>query len=146
MNWKAICAGLLASSITLGASQVFAFEVSGDSFDATFEVTSVLIEDDGSTITSVGAAEGYEKVYLTHELETRSASRDSGSFTGQARAIDAKGVLEAASLQGVWRREGKVITMYSLDDVSNGRIHLALGTMDLVSGKLQFKVYFKEPK
>ena len=146
MNLGTIAAGLLAAVVAFSTGNSLAFEISGDSFDANFEITSVVIGEEGSTITSAGTAGDYGKVYLTHNLKSQTGSRDSGTFSGQARAIDAKGVLEAATVQGVWRREGKIITMYSLDDVSNGLIHLAEGTMDLVSGKLQFKVYIKASK
>ena len=85
--------------------------------------------------------EGYGKVYLTHNFTVGSDDGMSGEFTGQARTINKNGELQYASLQGSWRREGTIVTMYSFDTLNNGVINHAQGKVDLFAGTLKFEVF-----
>ena len=47
----------------------------------------------------------------------------------------------AATLQGIWKREGKRVLMYTLDSFSNGDMIYAEGIIDLIEGTLNFTAY-----
>ena len=64
----------------------FAFEVSGDSFPADFEMTSWSSTSDSSSLTAEGiVGEGYGKVYLSYEFKSNSTNRNKGNFNGSLR-------------------------------------------------------------
>tara|TARA_Y100000994_G_scaffold226742_1_gene209856 strand:- start:1256 stop:1702 length:447 start_codon:yes stop_codon:yes gene_type:complete len=137
-----IVIGAFASLFVVMSQNAFAFDVSGESFPANFQMTSWTAGDGKSTITSEGVVgEGYGKVYLTHNFTVGSDDGMSGEFTGQARTINKDGELQYASLQGSWRREGTIVTMYSFDTLNNGVINHAQGKVDLFAGTLKFEVF-----
>ena len=45
-----------------------------------------------------------------------------------------------ASLQGIWERDGTIVTMYTLDGVTNGMMGTK-GKVDLFAGTLSFEVF-----
>ncbi|MBT3458042.1 MAG: hypothetical protein HN442_00460, partial [Halieaceae bacterium] len=47
----------------------------------------------------------------------------------------------AATLQGIWKREGKLVKMYTLDGFSNGDMIYAEGLIDLIAGTLSFTAF-----
>ena len=119
-----------------------AFEVSGDSFPADFKMTSWSSTADSSSLTAEGiVGEGYGKVYLSYEFKSNSTDRNKGNFNGSLRSINNDGVMVAASLQGIWKRDGKIVTMYTLDSFSNGDMIYAKGKVDLVQGTMSFIAY-----
>ena len=68
----------------------YAFEVSGETFNANFKITSWIAKEDGSTITSEGyLGDKYGQVYLTHNLKGRAGQTNQGRFSGQLRSINA---------------------------------------------------------
>ncbi len=105
-------------------------------FTATFEITSMISTESGSTITCEGKAGDYGKTYLTYNFRSTNGSKDSGDFSGQVRAIDGDGNMTSGSLQGVWKRIGRIVEIHSLDELSDGQKIIAIGTMDLVSGEV----------
>ena len=120
----------------------YAFEVSGETFNANFKITSWIAKEDGSTITSEGyLGDKYGQVYLTHNLKGRAGQTNQGRFSGQLRSINNQGEAVVGSLQGVWARDGKIITLHTLDEFSSGMISYAKGSVDLVEGTLKFIVY-----
>ena len=120
----------------------FAFEVSGESFPADFEMTSWSSTSDSSSMTAEGVVgEGYGKVYLSYEFKSNSTDRNKGNFNGSLRSINNDGVMEAASLQGIWKRDGKIVTMYTLDSFSNGDMIYAKGLVDLVESTMKFTAF-----
>ena len=44
--------------------------------------------------------------------------------------------MTSGSLQGVWKRVGRIVEIHSLDELSDGQKIIAIGTMDLVSGEV----------
>ena len=46
-----------------------------------------------------------------------------------------------ASLQGIWKREGKILTIHTLDSLTDGTANYAKGTFDLYEGTLKFDVF-----
>ncbi len=120
----------------------FAFEVSGESFPADFEMTSWSSTSDSSSMTAEGVVgEGYGKVYLSYEFKSNSTDRNKGNFNGSLRSINNDGVMVAASLQGIWKRDGKIVTMYTLDSFSNGDMIYAKGLVDLVESTMKFTAF-----
>ena len=121
---------------------VNAFEVTGQTFDAEFNVTSWEAKETGSTITSEGyLGDRYGKVYLTHNLKRRIGAEKQGNFIGQLRSINKSGKAISASLQGIWKRSGKDITIFTLDEHSSGLMLYAKGTFDLIEGTIKFKAF-----
>ena len=119
-----------------------AFEVSGESFSADFEMTSWSSTSDSSSLTAEGiVGEGYGKVYLSYEFKSNSTDRNKGNFNGSLRSINNDGVMVAASLQGIWKRDGKIVTMYTLDSFSNGDMIYAKGLVDLVESTIKFTAF-----
>ena len=62
-----------------------------------------------------------------------------GEFTGFAWAQQGEGVQEA-TLQGVWKKQGSVFILYSLDAVTDGNLMMVSGVLDLINQTLNFKV------
>ena len=134
-----LCAAMTMLVLT---NSSYAFEVSGESFPADFEMTSWSSTSDSSRMTAEGiVGEGYGKVYLTYEFKSNSTARNKGNFNGSLRSINNDGVMVAATLQGIWKRDGKIVTMYTLDGFSNGDMIYAKGLVDLVKSTLSFTAF-----
>ena len=69
--------------------------------------------------------------------------RNSGTISGLARAINDDGELTGANLTGVYKRNGGIISIYMLDELTNGVIHYVEGTFNVVSKKIDIEVYPK---
>lgn len=140
--FKNLKLSIILGIVLFGVSSIFGFKVEGESFEANFKISSWTASKDGSVITSEGiVGEGYGKVYLTHTFSSNDAEGSSGDFAGQARTINKDGEMRFASLQGVWKREGTIVKMYSLDGVTNGVMNYVQGQVDLFAGTLSFDVF-----
>ena len=132
----------VATALLVLMNVSYAFDVSGESFPADFEMTSWSSTSDSSSMTAEGIVEeGYGKVYLTYEFKSNSSDRNKGNFNGSLRSINNDGVMVAATLQGIWKREGKIVTMHTLDEFSNGDMIYAKGLVDLVKGTIKFTAF-----
>ena len=69
--------------------------------------------------------------------------RNSGPISGLARAINDDGVFTGANLTGVYKRNGGIISIYMLDELTNGVIHYVEGTINVVTKKIEIEVYPK---
>ena len=78
---------------------------------------------------------------MTHTFSSNNPEGSSGDFVGQARTINKDGEMRFASLQGIWKREGSIVNMYTLDAIDNGVMNYAKGKVDLFAGTLNFEVY-----
>ena len=125
-------------------SNLNAFDISKKPSKGNFDVTSWKAGGGYSVITSEGFVDGYGKVYLTHKFKANSGEALTGDFTGAARAITKAGDMAFASLQGVWKREGKILTIHTLDSLTDGTANYAKGTFDLYEGILKFDVFVIE--
>ncbi len=133
---------LVATALLVLMNVSYAFDVSGESFPADFEMTSWSSTSDSSSMTAEGIVEeGYGKVYPTYEFKSNSSDRNKGNFNGSLRSINNDGVMVAATLQGIWKREGKIVTMHTLDEFSNGDMIYAKGLVDLVKGTINFTAF-----
>ena len=139
---KYIISTALAVLMTVVSPTASAFEPTGESFPAEFEMTSWRSDSNSSYMTAQGVVgEGYGKVYLNYAFTSNSPDSMKGNFSGNLRSINNDGVLVAATLQGIWKREGKMVVMYTLDGFSNGDMIYAQGKVDLVEGTLSFIAY-----
>ena len=132
------CATLIL--LFLASHTVSAFEVTGESFQAEFDVTSVTSTKSGSVLTAEGDIEGYGRVFLTYNFEGVHGLSDLGHFTGQIRSVTADGVMYG-TLNGVYRMKSGKMLIHTFDTHSNGDIVMAIGSIDLVAGKGAFTVY-----
>ena len=109
-----------------------------------FEVKTTIdavYTDDGDTykITSSGDAGDYGKVYLSYKFTSILDTEGQGEFTGFAWAQQGEGT-QQATLQGVWKKQGNVFVLYSLDSVTDGNLMMVSGVLDMVNQTLNFKV------
>ena len=112
--------------------------------DGEFEVKTTIdavYTEDGDTykISSSGDAGEYGKVYLSYKFTSILNTDGQGEFTGFAWAQQGEGVQEA-TLQGVWKKQGNVFVLYSLDSVTDGNLMMVSGVLDLINQTLNFKV------
>lgn len=109
-------------------------------FDANFQVDSTFTTD-GKTfeVSASGEAGPYGKAYLSYVFTDKLGLGDAGEFTGFAWAQKGKDV-STATLQGIYKKDGKVFQMYSLDLDSNGELNVVSGVADFVAGTMKFKV------
>ena len=90
-------------------------------------------------ISSSGDAGDYGKVYLSYTFTSILDTPGQGEFTGFAWTQNGE-QFATATLQGVYRREGTVFKMYSLDMVSDGVSNIVSGEADFVAKTMTFKV------
>mgnify|MGYP006169720007 FL=1 len=97
--------------------------------------------DDGVNykLTSSGDAGEYGRVYLSYLFTSLLETEGQGEFTGHAWAQQGEDI-EKATLQGVYRKEGEVFKLYSLDAVTDGNLMMVSGVLDLINKTLNFKV------
>ena len=137
MNLKKLfTAMVIALPMSIGA-----FDVTGDHFKDTFKITSVTAHEDGTSFNAESDSAGqYGKVYLTYNLKSSNNDRNSGTWLGYGRGISLEGNLAIGNLMGVWTRDGSMISIKSLDEVTDG-INYMQGTMNLISGEIKVEVY-----
>ena len=104
------------------------------------KITSVTLSENGGTINVTGHQDIYGLIYLTYNLTLNPNIVTQGAFTGKALGYGENGERNTASLGGVWVRKERTMTLYSLDDVSNGNFHFAVVELNLddESGTITF--------
>ena len=109
-------------------------------FEVKTTIDAVYTEDgDTYKLSSSGDAGEYGKVYLSYKFTSMLDTEGQGEFTGFAWAQQGEGVQEA-TLQGVWKKQGSVFILYSLDAVTDGNLMMVSGVLDLINQTLNFKV------
>ena len=109
-------------------------------FTANFDIDSAHTTDGKNyKISATGEAGPYGRVWLSYEFTDKLGMGDAGEFTGFAWTQNGE-EFATATLQGVYRRNGTVLQMYSLDMVSNGIINIVSGEADFVAKTMTFKV------
>ena len=116
-------------------------DVQGDSFDAEFKITSWSATNTDSTITSEGMAERVsERCILPITLD-----QDLVITLREILMVKLDPLIMTESWlrlpPGIWKREGKIVNMYTLDTFSDGGMIYAEGKVDLVEGTLKFKAF-----
>ncbi len=104
------------------------------------KITSVTLTEEGGTVNVSGNQDIYGLIYLTYNLTLNPNVVTQGAFTGKALGYGPAGERNTASLSGVWVRKERNITLYSLDDVSDGNFHFARVELNLdeESAKINF--------
>lgn len=95
------------------------------------KITSVTLTEAGGTINVTGHQDIYGLIYLTYNLTLNPNLVTQGAFTGKALGYGENDERNVASLNGVWARKARNITLYSLDDVSDGNFHFAVVELNL---------------
>ena len=133
---------LIGLSLALGPITAAAQDIKfgKGAFDANFEIDSTFTTD-GNTfkLTASGDAGPYGRAYISYVFTDKQGMDDLGEFTGFAWTQQGEDVV-TATLQGVYKKSGKVYRLYSLDAASNGKINIVSGIADFVAGTMKFKV------
>ena len=122
---------------------LFGLKVDADEkFTLSGKVTSISLTDQGGVINVSSKAGRYGKVFLTYNLKLDNPNYTSqGSFIGRGVGINDDGNRNSGSRQGVWKREGNIITFHSLDDVTDGNRNFCISKLNLTEETLEMTFY-----
>ena len=95
------------------------------------KITSVTLTEEGGTVNVTGHQDIYGLIYLTYNLTLNPNVETQGAFTGKALGYGPAGERATATLSGVWVRKERTVTLYSIDDVSDGNFHFARVELNL---------------
>ena len=112
-----------------------------ETFSVQGELMNLELSDGGGVITVAAIAGKYGRVFLTYNMSTNPNSKTQGSFTGRGMGIDDTGNREFAVRAGVWTRSGTTLTLYSLDDLTDGTQNLCKSKLNLTTGDFQMTFY-----
>ena len=129
--------------VTLMSVSLYGLKVTSDEkFTLSGKVTSIVLTDQGGVINVSSKAGRYGKVFLTYNLKRDNPNNDAqGSFSGRGVGISDDGNRNAGSRQGVWKREGNIITFHSLDDVTDGNRNFCISKLNLTNETLEMTFY-----
>ena len=105
------------------------------------EVTNLELTETGGVISVKAIAGKYGLAFLTYNMSTNPNSKTQGTFTGRGMGIDDTGNREFAQRRGVWTREGTLLTLHSLDDLTDGTQNLCKSELNLSSGEFEMTFY-----
>jgi|TARA_B110001452_G_scaffold266352_1_gene272989 hypothetical protein len=110
-------------------------------FDAVFDIDAVHTKDGiNYELSASGDAGPYGKAYLSYVFTNYNNSTTNGEFTGFAWTQMGENIVKA-TLQGVFKKEGKVFKMYSYDNTTDeNKIMIVSGVVDFVEQTMKFKV------
>ena len=139
-NMKKISLIIFATLLSLS---LFGLKVTADEkFTLSGKVTSISLTDQGGVINVSSKAGRYGKVFLTYNLKLDNPNYSSqGSFIGRGVGINDDGNRNSGSRQGVWKREGNIITFHSLDDVTDGNRNFCISKLNLTEETLEMTFY-----
>ena len=125
---------------TLGFSQDIEWDPN-TTFDAVFDIDAVHTKDGiNYELSASGDAGPYGKAYLSYMFTNHNNSDTTGEFTGFAWTQMGENIVKA-TLQGVYKKEGKVFKMYSYDATTDdNKIMIVSGIVDFVAQTMKFKV------
>lgn len=108
-------------------------------FNADFTVDSVTLGVESNQVNVSGdVGGGYGRVYLSYTFTNKMETEDAGEFTGLAWSQSGEN-FNRASLQGIWKRNGKIFELYTFDNVTDGNKTVAKGILDMVKKTLKFE-------
>ena len=111
-------------------------------FDANFTVDSAEFKGkmDGATLNFSGEAGPYGRVYATISFTNKLDNEEGlGEFTGYAWS-QVEGAITQATLQGIWKFNGNTWTLYSFDSLTDGKVMMWQGDLNMVKKTLDLKV------
>ena len=134
-KFLAVLAVIAVSPLSLGQDLKL-----GESFVGDFTIDSVSTTDGVNYhLTASGEAGAYGRVYGNWLFTNKLGLEDMGEFTGYGCTQSGEEVI-TATLQGVWKKNGRVFDLFTFDAVSNGLINVATGELDMVNKTLKFNV------
>ena len=104
-------------------------------------ISSMTIRADITKIASEGTVGKYGRVFVTHTLKASDESRVSYQFEAFGRTIMEDGSLVSGSARGTGRRNHDHLTLFSLDNLSNGEQNFSVLEMDVQAKSASIKVY-----
>ena len=109
-------------------------------FTIELSIDNVFTED-GKTyrISASGNAGPYGQAYSSWVFTDKLEMGDKGEFSGTAWTQVGEDIFEA-SIQGVYVKTGSVFKVYSLDIVSDNKLQMKVGQVDLVKKTMRFEV------
>ena len=128
---------ITASCLNIASAIELEFE---NPFTIELTVYSVFTED-GKTyrISASGNAGPYGRAYSSWVFTDKLEMGDKGEFSGIAGTQVGEDIFEA-SIQGVYVKTGSVFKVYSLDIVSDNKLQMKVGQVDLVKKTMKFEV------
>lgn len=111
-----------------------------NAFEADFTIDSTFTTD-GKTfeVSASGQAGPYGMAYVSYVFTDKQEQGDRGEFTGFVWTQKGEDVV-TGTVQGVYKKDGKIFRMYSLDNASNGIFNIVSGEADFVAKTMKFKV------
>ena len=113
-------------------------------FEANFVVDMMYSEDlNNYKMTASGDAGPYGRAYLSYNFTSHLDVDGQGEFTGTAWTQNGEEITRAI-LRGIYRKNGNIFKLYTLDNLSNGKFIIATGELDMVKKTLNFKASYVE--
>ena len=113
-------------------------------FEANFVVDMMYSEDlNNYKMTASGEAGPYGRAYLSYNFTSHLDVDGQGEFTGTAWTQNGEEITRAI-LRGIYRKNGNIFKLYTLDNLSNGKFIIATGELDMVKKTLNFKASYVE--
>ena len=100
---------------------------------STFElkITSMTQTPSGTQVNATGTVGRYGKVWLSYDFTPNSEQEHMGSFVGIGRGVTPEGAAAEGRRRGVYVGDGLKGTVYSLDDVTDGKPNFCIEKWDL---------------
>ena len=100
---------------------------------STFElkITSMTQTTSGTQVNATGTVGRYGKVWLSYDFTPNSEQEHMGSFVGIGRGLTPEGAAAEGKRRGVYVGDGLKGTVYSLDDVTDGKPNFCIEKWDL---------------
>ena len=109
--------------------------------EGTVAITTVTVDDSGTSRNCEGDIEKYGKVFVTLHLTASDAEREAGELEGNARTITDDGTMIAATLAGSWRRDKQQLKVFFVDNCSNGDQNFVTWDIDIANKSAAIKFY-----
>jgi len=109
--------------------------------EGTVAITTVTVDDSGTSLNCEGDIEEYGKVFVTLHLTASDAEREAGELEGNARTITDDGTMIAATLAGSWRRDKQQLKVFFVDNCSNGDQNFVTWDIDIANKSAAIKFY-----
>ena len=108
--------------------------------DTLAQITNMEVRDDGVIISAQADMPSYGKVRFSINLES-GEDRTSGYCHGAGRGVQADGDFFAGTFSGRWSREGSMVKMHYVVEISNGDKNLDIVDFDATTDQLKIEHY-----
>ena len=104
-------------------------------------ITSAIVGGDGTSFNLEGEVGKYGRVFATMHLTSGDSERNSGTLEGDARTFMEDGNLMSATFAGSWRRSQGELSLFFVDNCSNGDQNFVISQVNLIDKSMTVKVY-----